>query len=151
MLCHGVAEQGVQLAHQRAQAAHVVLVELGHVGTTTRQDGHQMAAFEDQQRLAHRTTADIQRLGNLLLLDTFGRLELAADDPLGQVMGNLLGEAVRRLERHGFPSKSLNCAQAPNCSALAPAPRSGHIAEVGTIGAKDSDPTEPTMLITEHL
>ncbi|MNC30956.1 hypothetical protein D3C75_792590 [compost metagenome] len=77
-----------------------------------------MAALEDQQCFAHRAAADVERLGNFLLLDTFAWRQLAADDAFGQVIGNLLGEAVRGLERHGFPSKSLNWAQGANCSVL---------------------------------
>ena len=74
----------------------------------TRQDGDQMAALENQQGLADRTTADIEGQGDLLFLDTLPRLEIPANDTFGEVVSNLLGEAVRRLERHGFPSKSLN-------------------------------------------
>ncbi|MNE20127.1 hypothetical protein D3C80_1132330 [compost metagenome] len=112
-LGHAIAEQYVHFAHEGAKAAHMVLVELSHMGTAPGQDGHQVTALENQQRFTHRATADVQCLGYLLLLNAFGRLELPANDALGKVMGNLLGEAVRRLERHGFPLKSATCASAP--------------------------------------
>ena len=62
-----------------------------------------MAALENEQRFAYRTTTDVKGLGNFLLLDTFALLELTVNDPLCQVMGNLLGEAVQGLERHDSP------------------------------------------------
>ncbi|MCY1176865.1 hypothetical protein D9M73_171520 [compost metagenome] len=113
VLCNRIAQKDVQLAHQGTQAAHAMFVEFGHMGATARQDGHQVPTFEDQQGFTHRAATDVQCLGDLLLLNTLSRFELAADDPLGQVVGNLLGEAVRRLERHGFPLKSATCASAP--------------------------------------
>ncbi|MNZ64336.1 hypothetical protein D3C78_825040 [compost metagenome] len=124
-LRNGVTQQNVELAHEGAQAAHAAFVEPGHMGAAARQDRNQMTTLEDQQRFTHRAAADIQRLGDLLLLDALTRLELAADDAFGQVVGNLLGEAVRRLERHGFPSKSLNWAQVGDCSALGQQSRRG--------------------------
>ncbi|MNE77200.1 hypothetical protein D3C80_1734970 [compost metagenome] len=48
VLRHGIAQQGIELAHQGAETAHIVLVELGHMGAATRQDSHQMTPLEDQ-------------------------------------------------------------------------------------------------------
>ena len=80
--------------------------EFGDVGATARQDRNQMAALKDQQSFAHGTTADVERQRDLLFLDPLPRLEIAANDTFGEVVSNLLGETVRRLERHVFPSKS---------------------------------------------
>ncbi|MCY1528174.1 hypothetical protein D9M68_632710 [compost metagenome] len=84
--------------------------QLGHLGAAARQDVDQVTALEDQQRFAHRTPADIHGLGDFLFLDALTLFQLAADDALGQVVGDLLGEAVRCLERHGFPSNWGLCA-----------------------------------------
>ena len=77
--------------------------QFGHLGAPARQDDDQVAAFKNQQGLAHRAATDIQRLGDLDFLNPFALLELPANDALGQVLGNLFGEAVRGLERHVFP------------------------------------------------
>ncbi|GBH18850.1 hypothetical protein KPSA3_04843 [Pseudomonas syringae pv. actinidiae] len=84
---------------------------------TTRQNHHQVAAFENQQCFTHRATTDVQRLRDFLLLNALSRLELAANDPLGKVMSNLLSEAVRGLERHDYPSKKLFFMQVAECIA----------------------------------
>jgi hypothetical protein len=104
-----IAEQDVQLAHQRAQALHLVRGEFGDVGATARQDRDQVPAFKDQQGFAHGAAADIECQRDLLFLDALPRLEIAANDTFGEVVSNLLGEAVRRLERHGCPSNSSIC------------------------------------------
>ncbi|MCY1231137.1 hypothetical protein D9M72_435740 [compost metagenome] len=82
----------------------MLLRQLRYLGAATRQDGDQVASLEDQQRFAYRPAADIHGLGDFLFLDALTLFQLAANDALGKVLGNLLGEAVRCLERHGYPS-----------------------------------------------
>ncbi|MCY1177916.1 hypothetical protein D9M73_182420 [compost metagenome] len=68
-----------------------------------------MPTLEDQQGLADRTAADVEGQRDLLFLDALSGLHFAANDAFGEVVSDLLGEAVRRLERHGCPSNSLIC------------------------------------------
>jgi len=82
--------------------------QLGNVGATTRQDRDQVTALEDQQGFADRTAADVERQRDLLFLDALSRLHFATNDAFGEVVSDLLGEAVRRLERHGCPSNSID-------------------------------------------
>jgi len=102
-LDHRTGQHGVQLDAQRVEAGDVMRGQFTDLGAAARQDHDQVAALENQQRLAHRTAADVECLGDLLLLDALAFLELTANDAVGQVMGNLLGEAVRGLERHDIP------------------------------------------------
>ncbi|MNE60438.1 hypothetical protein D3C80_1555820 [compost metagenome] len=126
-----------------------MFVEFGHMGATARQDGHQVPTLEDQQGFTHRAATDVQCLGDLLLLDTLSRFELAADDPLGQVVGNLLGEAVRRLERHGFPSKSLNCAKGAIVAHLPPRRAGAWTQKLAAMAQKIRPWAQRTMLYRE--
>lgn len=96
-------QQDVELNDQRVEAFHMLRGQFGHLGAAARQDVHQVAAFENQQRLADRAATDVEGLGDLLLLDTFPFLEFSPDDAFREVVGDLLCQAVRGLERHGDP------------------------------------------------
>lgn len=96
-------QQDVELHDQRVEAFHMLRGQFGHLGAAARQDVHQVAAFENQQRLADRAATDVEGLGDLLLLDTFPFLEFSPDDAFREVVGDLLCQAVRGLERHGDP------------------------------------------------
>jgi hypothetical protein len=58
-------------------------------------DLHESVALQDAQRFAHRAAADLELIGDLLLLDARAGLVTALDDGVADTLGDLLGKRKR--------------------------------------------------------
>src|ERR1700753_2724382 len=86
-----MAKPNGQLLDHRPQAVDLTEVrhrELHHGGAAVPRQRHQALPLQDEERIAHRTPADLQRLGDLLLPQVLARRQLRVEDGLTEPLGH---------------------------------------------------------------
>src|SRR5690554_704101 len=86
------------LAPEHAQQINVDIVErvnrirrqIRHHRPPAWKDFHQVPTFKNKQRFAHRATADVQLTGHFQLLNPLPQLEITNNDPLADMLRDLL-------------------------------------------------------------